>query len=201
MLQELWEASCWHGAGRGHSWAQRHTNNGQCYVKPPENQPIVSVVGLSGLLPTFVSNEHYLARAGKYGFPFIVCIQQRCSSVRGRNGALSESLGGSNTMSPCPGNLGNAALGHTVPCILQPGLSLTPATALGPVVAGAGEPPEKCRGHWTRCQSTASFCSLKRAKNGQGAGDSLLQYQLSGNCRSTTRLRQTRWSLGLWRRR
>lgn len=56
--------SCRRGAGRGQSWVQGHTDNGQCYIKPPENQPIVSVVGLSGLLPTFISNEHYLARAG-----------------------------------------------------------------------------------------------------------------------------------------
>lgn len=85
--------SCRRGAGQGQSQVQGHTNNGQCYIKPPKNQPIMSVVGLSGLLPTFISNEHYLARAGKYGFPFIVCIQQCCSSVRGRNGALNE-LGG-----------------------------------------------------------------------------------------------------------
>lgn len=82
--------SCRHGAGRGHSWAQGHTNHGQCDIKPLENQPIVSAVALPGLLPTFILNEHYLARAGKYGFPFIVCIQQRCSSVCGRNGALNE---------------------------------------------------------------------------------------------------------------
>lgn len=100
----------------------------------------MSVVGLSGLLPTFISNEHYLAQAGKYGFPFIVCIQQRCSSVRGRNGALNESLRASNMRSPCPGRLGNAAPGHTVPCILQPGLSLTPAIALEPVWQGLGSP-------------------------------------------------------------
>lgn len=60
-LQELWEVSCRHRVGRGHSWAQGHTNNGECDVKPLENQLVMSAVGLSGLLPTFVSNEHYLS--------------------------------------------------------------------------------------------------------------------------------------------
>lgn len=45
------------------------------YVKPQECRIIVSVVFLSGLLPTFFSNEYYLSQAGKYGFPFIVCIE------------------------------------------------------------------------------------------------------------------------------
>lgn len=80
------------------------------------------------------------------------------------------SLGDSDTRSPCPGRLGNATTGHTAPCIFQPGPSLTPATALGSVVAGAGAPHGKYRGHWTCCQSRASFCSLKMGKKRAGCG-------------------------------